>query len=590
MAGYNYSALRGDMLAGLNVALLAFPQGMAYAMIAGLPIEYGIYGSAVASIVGGIFAGSRFVTLGPTNATAVLLASAFAAVGIASEEARAAMTPTILVLTGVFILAGAFFGVAKFIQYISRTVITGYITAAAMLITSGQLPKVFGFSIESGASTFVEKLVQLAMHFGELHHECLVLSLLTAALYLLLNHFKATKKLPKVAITMVVMSAIAGLLDHYVPLTHWWNTAHLDFLNGIDATMWPIGAGGLELHAFGELATPALAISLLCVLEGASIGKDLAARAGKRLNTDQEMLGTGAANIGCAFMGGMPASGSLTRSALSWASGCHTQLASIFSGLFVTAGAFAFGSLTAYIPKSVLATLIIVTVVSLYNRRAIRIVTHTTVDDRRVFWVTFAGGLLFPLDTAIYMGTGLSILLFLRRAAAPELVEYGLNEEGMLTAKPAAAVESSKSALSIIHAEGDLFFGSAEFINDQIRLLADDPSLKIIVCKMRNARHVDATTVMALEDLVKYMNEHGRFLIISEVRPDVMKALEDSGLREFLDGEHGEPFVFADTPENPTLSTAKALKRAKELIGEKDAEVRIYVNPKRQQREGKETN
>lgn len=578
LRGYQLATAGCDLRAGLNVALLAFPQGMAYALIAGIPIEYGIYGSAVAALLGGLFAGSRFITLGPTNATSVMLASAFAGLGIADPEARAALVPILLLMVGLFLVIGSFLRVASFIQYISRTVVTGYITAAALFIIVGQIPKVFGFSIDPNASTFAQKVVEIVTHFTELHHESLVMAVGTAVLFYGLQAFKVTRTLPNVAITLVIMTAIAAALQTFAPQLAWWDTGQLDFLSSVDPTQWPRVVPEITFATVGELANGALAVALLCVLEGTSIGKSLAARSGERLNTDQEMYCIGMSNLGCSFLGGMPASGSLTRSQLSWSSGGRTPVASLFNGAIVAAGVFAVGPLIQYIPKSVLAMLVITIGLSLFNKRAIQVVTNTTRHDRFVFFTTFIGGLLFPLDTAIYLGTGLSIILFLRKAATPELVEYGFTEEGALAEKSDNAKRNIPE-VSIIHAEGDLFFGSAEIFRDQMRRVADDPNLKIVVCKMRNARHVDATCAMAIEELVKYMNEKARYLIMSEVRPDLMEALKRSGVLNTLNGEDGTPFVFEDTPSNPTISTALALGRAQELLGDVEADIKIYINP-----------
>ena len=155
---YRLEYFGGDLRAGLNVALLAFPQGMAYALIAGLPIEYGIYGSAIAALVGPIFAKSSFITLGPTNATSILLISTFTSLSISGNDSLI-MLPLLVLLTGIFIMIGAYFKVANLVQYISRSVITGYITAAALLIITNQIPKALGLDLgDQRGATFFESV------------------------------------------------------------------------------------------------------------------------------------------------------------------------------------------------------------------------------------------------------------------------------------------------------------------------------------------------------------------------------------------------------------------------------------------------
>ncbi|WP_244648177.1 MULTISPECIES: SulP family inorganic anion transporter [unclassified Lentimonas] len=566
--------LLGDTRAGVNVALLAFPQGMAYALIAGLPIQYGIYGSAIAAMVAPIFAKTHFITLGPTNATSVMLLSAFASLGIVGQE-MLGLVPLLILMVGLFIVIGAYFKVANFVQYISRSVITGYISAAALLIIANQVPKALGLELPRKGATFYDSLTLIASNIETIHWATVGISLATAALYILFNRYY--KKLPNVAICLITLSVAAEWIVG--------RSAGVSFLSGINASDWSFQAPNFSLSNIQLLASPALAIALLCILEGISIGKSLAAKTGSRLDANQAMFSIGMANIGCAFFSGMPASGSLTRSSLSESSGGRTVSASFISGVIVCIGAFVLGPYTRFIPQSALAVLVIAIGISLLNKHAIRIVTRSTKSDAMVFGTTFVSGLLMPLDMAIYIGVGISIILFLKKVARPEMVEYAFNDEGHL-----AAVETPEQRgtpeVSIVHVEGELFFGAADLFRDQMRRICEDPNLKIVVLKMRNAHNMDATAVMALEELILYMEEKGRYLILSEVKADMIKVLKNSGLYKIIE----ERNIFTDEPSNPTLSTAKALKRAKEHMGDTVANVSIYVDPvKDKQKKGERT-
>lgn len=565
LVGYNASKIPGDLRAGLNVALLAFPQGMAYALIAGLPIEYGIYGSAIAAMVAPVFSRTQYITLGPTNATSVMLLSAFLGLGIAGAE-MLRLFPTLVLLTGIFILLGAYFKVANFIQYISRSVITGYITAAALLIITNQLPKAMGLTLEGKGATFFESVSLMLSAIDTVHWATLATSVATAALYIFLN--RRFKTLPNVAICLVVVSCAAALLLG--------QNSGIVFLPGIDARDWSLQIPSIRLEDVKMLASPALAIALLCILEGISIGKSLAAKTGARLDANQAMFSIGMANIGCAFFSGMPASGSLTRSSLSTTSGGQTVLASYISGVVVFVGAFLLGPFTAYIPQCTLAVLVIAVGISLVNQHAIRIVMRTTKSDAAVFLITFASGTILPLDTAIYVGVGTSIMLFLKKVARPEMVEYTFNDQGQL-AQTSETIKRDAPEVSIVHVEGELFFGAAELFRDQMRRICEDPNLKIVILKMRNAHHMDATGVMALEELVHYMHALGRYLILSEAKADLIKVLKNSDIYDDIEARN----IFTDDPGNPTMSTAKALRRAKEHLGAEDANVSIYVDPEK---------
>lgn len=557
--------LVGDTRAGFNVALLAFPQGMAYALIAGLPIQYGIYGSAIAAMVAPIFAKSHYITLGPTNATSVMLLSAFASLGIAGTQ-MLSLVPLLILMVGLFVVVGAYFKVANFVQYISRSVITGYITAAALLIIANQIPKALGLSLPRKGATFYDSITLIASSIETVHWITVGISLVTVVLYVWLDRF--FKALPNVAICLVTLSLLAALTVGH--------DTGVAFLSGINAADWSFQAPALSLANIQLLASPALAIALLCILEGISIGKSLAAKTGARLNANQAMFSIGMANISCAFFSGMPASGSLTRSSLSATSGGRSVLASYISGAIVFIGAFVLGPYTRFIPQSTLAVLVIAIGISLLNKHAIRIVTRSTKSDAIVFGSTFISGLLMPLDMAIYIGVGISIILFLKKVARPEMIEYAFNQEGYL-AEVETPEQRSTPEVSIVHVEGELFFGAADLFRDQMRRICEDPNLKIVVLKMRNAHNMDATAVMALEELLLYMAEKKRYLILSEVKTDLIRVLKNSGIYDTIEARN----IFTDEPSNPTLSTAKALKRAKIHLGDTLANVSIYIDPVR---------
>ncbi len=568
LSGYRVANLKGDCRAAVNIALLAFPQGMAYALIAGLPIYYGVFGSAIATIFGALFTRSRQLILGPTNATAVMLLSVFATIGVAEAD-KVVLLPVFLAMVGGFLIIGACMHVANLVQYISRTVITGYITAAAALIIANQIRPALGFEFDIGeqATTFFGVVRLTALHLGETNLAALVASAVTVVTYLCFQRF--AKGLPNVALTLLTVSILGALAEYFFQ-------PGLDYLQPISSGSLQMTVPSFDPEVISLLANGALAIALLCMIEACAIGKSLAARSGERFDANQEMLNLGTANIGCGFFSGMPASGSLTRSVLAWNSGIATPLGGMLSGVLVMVGALTVGALTGYIPKASLAVLVIVIGISLVNLRQIRVVTRSTGSDAAVFLTTFASGLLFPLDTAIYLGVGTSIVLFLRKAAAPEMVEYAFNDEGQL-AELNDPTKRRNPEISIVHVEGNLFFGAAELFRDQIRRVCDDPLLKIVILKMRNAHHLDATSVMALEELIRYMNEHNRTLLISEARKDVIRIFQKSGLLELINRRN----IFPDITPNPTLSTARALRRAKEILGSETADVKIYISDKK---------
>jgi len=564
-----------DLKAGINVALLAIPQGMAYALVAGLPIRYGLLGSAVAALIGGIFGGGRFITLGPTNATAVLLFGAFASVGLIGTNGLAnssalLLLPVILFTSGLFLVLASLFRISFIVQFVSRTVITGYITAAACLIIANQGRHVMGISTseDTPPSTFLGILFFLITHLDLIAWPAIILSAFTAAVYLLIQ--LRSPALPSVAGALIAAS-IAG---HYMENAGFSIIRLESFSIGKDLLMLP--SFDLLMEHGPLILSTSLAVCLLCLLEGLSIGKSLSARAGGRIDSNQETFAIGMGNLGCSLFSGMPASGSLTRSTLSVASGARTNLANLITGLVIFIGVFALNDLVRFIPICSLATLVIFIGISLVKIRQIRTVARATRSDGFAFAVTLLVGLAFSLQLAIFAGVLTSVLLFLRKVAQPQLIEYGYTKKGDL-AEASALTKRAEPEVFIVHVEGELFFAAADLFYEQIRRVGEDPNQKVLVLKMLNAHNMDATSVLALEELLDYLSEKDCHVILCEIRKDCLRILKNSGALSRMNRRNIFPFV----PSNPTLSTAKAIRRAKSLVKGGTAKVTILADEKK---------
>ena len=560
---YNKEKLVCDLRAGVNVALLAFPQGMAYALIAGLPIQYGIYGSAIATLIGCLFTRSHFITLGPTNATSVILALTFAGLGFDKEQTLLYL-PMLIAMVGIILVAGAYLRVASMIQFISRTVVTGYITAASAYIIGNQVRTALGFTFDADEKPegFIDVVYYTLKHIPDTDMKTLGLSAIAFVLFWALKRY--LKALPGVAITLIVMSFVAWLIDG--------SKRELAYLTKINASEWPVGLPTFDFDIAQSLFVPALTIALLAVLEGTSIGKTLAAKRGSRLDANQEMFSIGMSNIGCSMFSGMAASGSLTRSVLNIESGARTPLGAWYSGLLCAAGAFLVGGYVHMIPRAALAVVVVFIGISLINFKNIKMVTHARRSDAIVFLITVITGLVVALDVAIYLGTAVSIGLFLRKVARPEITEYTFHDDAL---KEKGDSERESPEISLVHVEGDIFFGAAELFRDQMRRICEDPNLKIVILKTRNAHHLDASAMMALEELITSMNSKGRYLVVCEAKQDTIDIIRRSGVVDLLE----ERNLIPDDPQNPTLSAARALRRAQEQLGEwaKDAKISVYV-------------
>lgn len=586
---YNFSKFRLDTRAAANVTVLAIAQGIAFAAIAGLPVVYGIISTGVAAFVAPLFAGSRHTILGPTNATALMLFSFFS-VNPALAGRWSELIPLLVMMVGLIATVGAFLRVADLLQYVSRSVLVGYISGAAVLIAANQLKPLLGLESLISAqmsSTFASLLWGLAIRLPETQWVSVMIGGTTLLMFMAFRRWRPAW--PAFALSLVIASVSFGSLIQL----------GVGPFKGA-STFVTFGMGDLMLklpHLFrpeiftdiSALLSIAFAIAFLASLENTLMAKTLASKTGDRPDVNQDMFAVGMANLASAVAGGMPASGSLTRSMLNHESGASTRFASLISGAFTMAFAVVIAAsvgwglpLIDYVPKAALAALVIALSFSLFNIRHIRICLRSTADDAAVLVITFIATLLAPLHVAIFIGVALSITLFLRKASRPFLVEYEFSEAGELR-EMGEKRQRPIPAISIVHVEGDLFFGAAELFRTQIQRTVSDPAIQVIILRLKNARHLDATSVMALEDLIIFMRQKGLHLLVSGATREVYRVLKKSGilvtLQEGCDRKAGESNIFLTSARNPNLSTRSALKRAQQLLGTEKAEIRIFYDP-----------
>jgi SulP family sulfate permease len=329
----------------------------------------------------------------------------------------------------------------------------------------------------------------------------------------------------------------------------------------------PLNAEGLAL--LPSVTSIAIAAAILGMLESITIAKSLATKTGQRIDPDQELIGMGLGNLIGAGFGAMPGSASFLRSAAGLQAGAQSQWAVISGSAVVLLLVLILSPLLAYIPIAAIAAYLIVIAIRLFQPAQIFIVRRSTSADAMVFWVTLIAALFLKLDTAIYTGIGMSLVLFLQKASTPNLLEHAFDDEGQL-AQIANATERNHPQVSIVHVEGDLFFGAADILQDGVRRLAEDPNIRVFILRMKNARNLDATTVMAMGQLLVYLRSQGRHLLISGVHGDVAAVLSRSGLAK----EIGLENIFP-AEDNSTLATQKALRRAEVLIGVRP-ELRVF--------------
>jgi len=559
---YRWGWFRRDFVAGGTVALLDVPQAIAYAWIAGLPPSYGLYSSIVLAAVSSLFVNSNQMICGPTNAIALVTAGALANAAPVVRDNPAAGVAVLVLLIGVIQASLGLLKAGNLSQFVSRSVLVGFTAGAGLLIALSQVPAFFG--IEVSADTLIGKLAVAFADPSTWNPHAVGIALFTVVVIWLGRRWK-----PSFPWALAAVVASAGIvygygLDRYgVALVGAVPSALPGF--ALPEIRWPMVA---------DLAGDALAIAILGCIESLSIAKTIAVSTGQRVRSSQDFLGLGIAHIAGAFHGCMPGCGSFTRSALNHQSGAMTRVAGLVCAGWVAVAVVALGPAAGYIPKASLAGLLVVLGAGLIHWKEMRISLRATRSDAVVMLLTLFATLVLHLDTAIYIGVIASLVLFLRKASAPHLVEYDM--EGDLLREIRGPGQRSHPQISIIHVEGELFFGAAELFEEQVRRLARDPNIRVVVLRMKNARHLDATAVMALDSLRKFLSGDQRLLLISGASADVMRVLRGSGYLK-----RAQPDTVFPAEENLTAATRKALLRAKEFLGGEHGEVRVFYEKSR---------
>ena len=561
---------KADLVAGLNVALLAFPMSMAFAMKAGLPIWCGLVGCGVAAAVAPLFSGSANLSAGPTNATAALLLGSFATLGATDPELRASALPTLVLMTGLFLLLASWLRLSGFADFVPRTVISAYIAAAALRVIALQLPIALGMPGDHAAETLPE-VIWHALRMGRtiIHHPELGLAIVTGIIYFLLR--------PKYGAGKAILGAIAvatfgAILAQNLALSQGGRTDLVAYVGQAAQPGAALPLPDFSGRTLSTLFSPALALAVLIVIEGTANARASALKTGRPSDLHQEVYGLGMANIACAFTGGMAASGSISRSALNVASGARTAMASLLCGGFILGALFLARPAVAFVPLSTLAILVILAEIELANFSAIKLILKSGAQDRIVFLATFATALLAPLDIAIFLGTTVAVAFYLKQTSTPAVVEYDFSETGEIRERPKG---QGTTGISILHVEGSLHFGATQAFHEHLRRASADPNLKVLVLKFREALYLDANGVLLLRDLADTLKSDGRHLILCEAKADTMKIIVNAGLDQSVGPEN--VFPYDDT--QPNLALAKAVRRARELAGGSQAVLRIVTAP-----------
>ncbi|MFK7929513.1 MAG: SulP family inorganic anion transporter [Myxococcota bacterium] len=555
LAAYRPAFLGRDFIAALAVSFLAVPQGIAYAMIAGLDPAIGLYAGAIPTIIASLVRSSTHVMSGPTNAVSLLVGTAVAASATDDPTTAALLLAT---MVGVIQIGAGVLKLGALVDYISTAVVAGYITGAATLIGIGQLKNLTGTDGESGA--VYNQVWTWISGLSETNGWSIVIGLSTAAAILLL---RLIPKRPPAAIVVlglgVLLSWLLALDQYGVRLIR-------------DIAPVPVGLPPLTLPTTADLALMpgllpiAAAAAVLSLVESSAVGRSIASRTGQRLSSDREFIGQGLSNLSAGFFGGYPVSGSLGRSALAERTGVKSRLAGVMAGLMMIIVLLFLGPAVDLTPVPTLAGLLLVLAWDLIDLKKIRAILSGDLGDKVSFTATLIGTWVLSLDYAIYLGVALSVILFLRRARQLVTKEMVLHNGRFIETNNEIG-GGDFPAIRVMHVEGSLFFGAANELRDALDDITADPALQVLILRLKRTSGIDFTTATVLEAVHTRLQSQGRHLFLVGLRPDTMTLLDRVGVADALGRHHlypSRPGWFAAMDE--------ALTDALVLVNDEDLE------------------
>ena len=491
----NRHTTRADLVAGLSGAILGLPQGVAFAILAGLPPEYGIYAAIVPPMLSALFGSSFHMVAGPTNAVAILLFASLAPIAPAGSPEYIRLVLTVTLLTGVFELAMGVARLGGLVNFISHTVLIGFSTGAAVLIATSQVKSFFGIPIPAEAS-FVETLRQLALQAQDINPWVTGVGAFT-----LLSGILARRYIPRVP--FMISATIAGSL--FAVALGWafgHDTTGISMVGALPSQLPPLSIPDLSFDTLAKTAPTALANTILALTLAIGVGRSIGLRTGQRIDSNQEFIGQGVSNIAGSFFSSFPSAGSFNRSGANFEAGAKTPLASVFSALFLALIVLVVAPLAAYLPYASVAAILLLIAYGLVDVPRMRAILRTDRAEAAVMIVTLLAALFLGLATAIYAGVILSLLLFLNKAARPGIRDVKPDYRGSTFNFDADTGLPDCPQLKMLRINGSIFFGAVEHVEDAFhRVDAEYPLQKhlLIVASGINVIDISGAELLARE-------------------------------------------------------------------------------------------
>ncbi len=544
----NRDTLKADFIAGLTVALVAIPQSLAYAQLAGVPAYYGLYAALLPVIIGALLGSSPALSTGPVAMTSLLTAASVMTLAAYGTEQFYTYVILMALLSGLIQIGLGLGRMGMLINFLSYPVLRGFINAAAIIIGLSQLPAMLGLKLKN-STHFLSDVLHVIEHANLMHTPSLVFGV--GALVSLALMKKFTPKLPGVLIVVAVGTFISYLVGFKAD----GGTVVGTIPQGLPSFSMP----EVDWQASMQMLPSAFVIAIISFMEAMSSSKIIAIRTRTRWDENQELIGQGVAKVVAAFNHSMPVSGSFSRSALNLASGAKTGMASVFSALLVLLVLLFFTSLLYHLPKPILAAVIMMAVFSLLNFQTIKDAWVANKLDGVAAVVTFIATLLFApnIQNGILTGIILSLMLFLYRTMKPRIVILGQDQHGVLRNARRFNLPRLHPHVTAIRFDGQLYFANVSYFEESILyLVGNDPDLKVILVVCSGINGLDASGVEMLRNLLERLGQAGITLTFSSMKESVADVMQRTGLLEKIGSEN----IF--------ISERNAIELISERLGE----------------------
>jgi len=558
LPGYTFHHARQDALAGMTVAAVAVPQAMAYAMIIGLPPIYGLYTAIVMTAIGALFDSSRQLINGPTNAISIAVLSAVAM--IAPPERRLEAVILLAFMIGVIQLFITLFRLGDLTRYISHSVIVGFTLGAGSLLVIDQMKNLFGIPGLGAADDHLLYRFWLTFTEGAGPHALTTaLGFGTIALILALRWLKRAMNwplLPELFITVCVMCAVVGLLD--------LEQAGVKVVGAIPASLPSFDLPTFDPTLIEDLATSALAIALLGLLEAISMAKAIAAVTRQKLDMNQQCLSEAVANIGGSLFQCIPGSGSLTRSAINRQAGAVTQWSGVVSAAGVTVIMLVLAPYAQFLPRATLAGILLVASFGMVDWKALAYHWRTTRFDAAIIATTAISAIAISIEFCVLIGVLMSFMLTVPRAGRMLLSQFVIAPEGYV--REMLPGEKPCSRLLIFGLEGEMFFGATSTLEQHLARIEAEVTAetRVVILRLKRTRNPDAVALAELDQWMERLEARGIRVILCGVQAGMLNVMAKAGLTERL----GADRLFPEERIRQT-STMRAVEAAYHLLGDR---------------------